>query len=1134
MYIYSNDNHIYGGGGMDLLNQFNIYLNFLSFGSMLATSFAFFFFAFLFNIKQKSPYTLALAKTSLYQGFFYSGYFISAMIYHPAAADHRLLTVGFIYPALIYFLQFIFLFPENTWPRVQKGFLYVQWIIGLSLLGIFYYITRTADYKFHFTGHYWDYDAEFISKIVAYFIMLYILLSPIVGIVKIIKYRKEKKYRNALILYIITMMIGTIAPGALNTLSRDGVVPRGVFLNVLVISVVTMLFILTVLYINVTEDRTTFMAKIIGITLVTFLFLMQGLAYITLGDKEKEFDALRVEHTEKAIISKIYNPDMVYLYKYNLNNSDHDYLYLRDDYFNGSEKDKVYFEYLLPDLENTSFYEKIKNYNGLDFKEYVEKELEHTSEFFVAYKISVLEFIKNYNKDPVLLKDDLIKYFDKLNQLTFVHYNRISFIHNETFRSELVKYLNKTPKEFQPFAEVIKLLLKNNQNDDPKLLKQKIYEYLAPLRPHKIRTYRSSKDGFTHYVSYVEYDAKKNIIYEGGFRYLDYRLFIHKSALQQTIIFLIIFSVVTILYPLFFKGSLIKPLDELLDGVKNVNKGDLTVKVPVYVQDEIGYLATSFNKMVVSIREAKEQLQDYANNLEEKVKERTAELNASLQEIRQLKQKQDGDYYLTSLLLNPLMLNLNKSKNVLTDFIVRQYKEFEFRGKTSRIGGDICVVGNLRLGKSKDNYKRYIVAMNGDAMGKSTQGAGGALVMGVVMNAIMARSARGDRVLDISPQEWLTEIHEEIHKVFSAFNGSMCISCVIDVIDEETGMMYYFNAEHPFQILYRNGKASFIEEELKLRKLGLESEYPFEVQTLQLEPGDIVIAGSDGRDDIEIEKSDEGIRVINEDEYLILKVVEEANGDLQKIFDGIQKNGHLTDDISLLRIAYLPVKAEEKVSEPLEKASKIESKKDVLIAEDKQQKVQKMNVIVLDEENPDEIIQEVEIEEASADDDLTELDFNGLVKKGNELIKLKQEEEALKYFLKAYEINSDDLELNKNIAYLTYKLKDYERAKDLIEKYLSLDPSVDDFWLYLSIYYKKKGNLNKALETIERAYDLSPKRVAILLQLADVHYLLNHFGRAKIFLENIFELNPSEEQLKQAHVLQKRVESKITSIKSGI
>src|SRR5690606_5610814 len=94
------------------------------------------------------------------------------------------------------------------------------------------------------------------------------------------------------------------------------------------------------------------------------------------------------------------------------------------------------------------------------------------------------------------------------------------------------------------------------------------------------------------------------------------------------------------LFPLFFKGSLVNPLNELLDGVKEVNAGDLSIKVRVHVQDEIGFLAGSFNNMVMSIREARDKLQDYANNLEDMVKARTAELNATLEEVQKLKTQQ--------------------------------------------------------------------------------------------------------------------------------------------------------------------------------------------------------------------------------------------------------------------------------------------------------------------------------------------------------------------------------------------------------------------------------------------------------------------------------------------------------------
>jgi two-component system sensor histidine kinase ChiS len=45
-----------------------------------------------------------------------------------------------------------------------------------------------------------------------------------------------------------------------------------------------------------------------------------------------------------------------------------------------------------------------------------------------------------------------------------------------------------------------------------------------------------------------------------------------------------------------------------LDGVRVVNEGNLDVVVPVYVYDEIGYLSTSFNRMVKSVSESETEL----------------------------------------------------------------------------------------------------------------------------------------------------------------------------------------------------------------------------------------------------------------------------------------------------------------------------------------------------------------------------------------------------------------------------------------------------------------------------------------------------------------------------------------------
>jgi|JI8StandDraft_1071087.scaffolds.fasta_scaffold01226_10 hypothetical protein len=293
-----------------------------------------------------------------------------------------------------------------------------------------------------------------------------------------------------------------------------------------------------------------------------------------------------------------------------------------------------------------------------------------------------------------------------------------------------------------------------------------------------------------------------------------------------------------------------------------------------------------------------EEVEDLNKNLEDKVKSRTDELNNTLKQVNNLKDQQDGDYFLTSLLINPLARNENKSKSVKTEFYTKQKKRFSFKGKENEIGGDICISTELTI-----QGKKYIVFINGDAMGKSIQGAGGALVLGVVFHAVISRTKLSNE--EISPEIWMQNLFLELQSTFESFDGSMLTSIALGLIQEDTGFLYYVNAEHPWTILYRDGKASFIENELMIRKLGFpKNERNFMVKTFQLHPGDILVCGSDGRDDIALPSENLENRIINEDENLILKTVEKSNCNLSEIVKEIQAIGEITDDLTFIKISF--------------------------------------------------------------------------------------------------------------------------------------------------------------------------------------------------------------------------------------
>ncbi|TGN10570.1 AAA family ATPase [Leptospira ilyithenensis] len=316
-----------------------------------------------------------------------------------------------------------------------------------------------------------------------------------------------------------------------------------------------------------------------------------------------------------------------------------------------------------------------------------------------------------------------------------------------------------------------------------------------------------------------------------------------------------------------------------------------------FTPDRIEILKLLSSQIAVSI----ENSILYAN-LEDKVKERTQDLNDALTEVRGLKEQQDGDYFLTSLLIEPLAQNHVASQAVYVDFLIEQKKKFQFKDWKSEIGGDLCVAANLEL-----RDRKYTVVLNGDAMGKSIQGAGGALVLGSVFEAILKRGKDTAENRNLFPERWLKNAFIELHHTFTTFDGSMLVSIFLCLIDEETGFLYFMNAEHPRPVIYRDGHADFLPHNLFYAKLGMlltkKRKKKMQISTYQLQKDDVMIIGSDGRDDLYLGTED-GYDKINEDEELFLRTVEEDQGNIRSIQESIKTNGQLIDDLSLIRVEF--------------------------------------------------------------------------------------------------------------------------------------------------------------------------------------------------------------------------------------
>lgn len=304
------------------------------------------------------------------------------------------------------------------------------------------------------------------------------------------------------------------------------------------------------------------------------------------------------------------------------------------------------------------------------------------------------------------------------------------------------------------------------------------------------------------------------------------------------------------------------------------------------------------------------------------------QLQDSLKKVEELKSLQDGDYFLTSLLLEPFMYNKSTSTLLEIDIEVKQKKEFTFKKWNRSLGGDLSLAHSVPL-----SGKRYTFFTNADAMGKSMQGAGGAIVYAAVLQSIINRVRLSSIEQDTYPEMWLQETFREIQGVFESFDGSMLLSAILGLIDDETGFVCFLNAEHPDLVLYRNGSASFLHTEGELRKIGVSQKMEaLQINTIQLQDNDVLISASDGRDDIILTSENK----INEDENLFLQNVEAGKGKLEDILIAIMGCGELTDDASFIRIQKNAPKFTEKKmtdnarTKKLDAIKKLSEKKEII------------------------------------------------------------------------------------------------------------------------------------------------------------------------------------------------------------
>lgn len=1005
-----------------------LYPNYFFIGSLLTFLFLVYVALLLMRIPERSSASTQLAIALIFTSIFNFSYVVTHGIYTLPTFYTRWLNFYSAMCAALHVAAFFHSFPRVRSAAAVRYTLIIGHASILLVTGYLAYAMANAPVYYLFNSHFWDSDTLPAQKAVSVLILLLFLHLVAIGIWRGLIEKGEQ--RIAVWLIVAGFLLATIPPGILQVLSRDNLVPRSSYMTATTILNLLGYFFSVVVYINVTHDRTSVLARITGITLLAVLLIFQAVAYFWMNDAETSYDAVHYgQAREGYVLGQLPQraaSQVVY------------------DHANGallSEADAAYEskQNLLQQLQATYLMAQLDALPGGEgLKDaavrLVEQAARHSA--IQAAYLKQLVLSRPYTSGTEIaraissLRNQQLYQAAKLRQMTLPEI---------AAKKEAV--LRTLDDRFPGLAAAAQTSL----SMPPDQLRSALTLALTPWRFEGERLYRGEiffKDKFpAHFVAYPFIDAAKRRVIEVAYPYLEYREAIARHAWPLVSIILFAYLFILIGFSLFFRGALMKPINALVGGLKEIHNNNFDARVKVQVEDEIGFMAKSFNKMARSIKAGRMRLQKYAEQLEEKVKERTQELQNTLKDVQALKAQQDGDYFLTTLLLKPLGVNEVDSRFIGIESFVRQKKKFEFRHWSKDIGGDINISHVIEL-----EGKRYIAFINGDAMGKSIQGAGGALVLGSVFHTIIERTQATEAMRQLAPERWLKNAFIELHRVFESFDGSMLVSGFFGLIDEKTGLMYHILAEHPLPVLYRNGKASFVDNDRMLRKLGTTGvEGTLVIATTQLEPGDILLVGSDGRDDIILGHDEHGGRIINEDETLFLSIVEESGGDMQAIVRALESHGEIMDDLSLMRI--------ERYRE---------------------------------EHNNHRAF-----------------DYTGVLQGVKRDIRQGATAKAIQRIEAYLQHDAFYPEAVKNLAQIYYQSKNYEKAANYAQDYLWLKPSDAEFVYFTALCFRRIRDYRKAIDLSERLRLREVPMAKNLALLTDLHLRTGNKTRAETILAEL-------------------------------
>jgi len=566
----------------------------------------------LFSMKEKSRATFYFGLDLLLFSVFFFFFFSAVAIDHPAAAYYRFMVVAVIYAIEIVMFLFITSYPDKSESCLIRVFT-ISLVLFSAVVWI-WYVIYTLKYSpppvFDFESHSYEFPVSLPDLVVSLWVNILVIIFVFAGIVKVSRLKDVKKWPIIIIITLTTSV--TFLATASNMMSKYGYVSRGTFYLIQDFIDIGAYFLSTVTYINATKDRSSLMVKVIGISLATFLLILQVLSFLSLKDQELAYDQIAQRDTVVASHSHELTRNMNYFICFNRE--------WKRTVLIGSCPDKS--DTAGEAGQKTWIYEKIRNMNGYISRNDAAELFNQAGISAKGYANVVDDFIAG--QGGVAPASLVMHQIDSITPEAAQLYRKISIIPSEDFPLKAAQTIRSASREktgvLGRSAAEYAILSKTSGNSCKKL----ILSMIEPMQPAGTRRFTADSTGKRYAVFTII--SRNGEICEAGFSYEGYRAYLHPLAQSYLIALVVVTLVIIVGFRFFFLNTITRPLKFIESGIREVEKGNLKIEVPVLVEDEIGRIAHTFNAMIRKIA-------DSELTLEQKVQDRTAQLGNSNKEL---------------------------------------------------------------------------------------------------------------------------------------------------------------------------------------------------------------------------------------------------------------------------------------------------------------------------------------------------------------------------------------------------------------------------------------------------------------------------------------------------------------------